>query len=199
SKRKNLQRRKEGIKNNRELHLAELSKKEASQRRLLNIFTNLGKSRPEAPILPPTKGASFAALKGMLIWPARGTIISHYGVAYNKALRTRKNNLGIDIKASFGSDVYSVAYGIVRMPQWLPGYGPILIIEHDDGYITSYAHLSEILVEIGQIISAGQVIAKVGEAESFEGPKLNFQLWQGGTNLNPEMWLSKGRIYSVNY
>jgi len=193
-KQEGLRKEKEKIKNNKELYSTELKKKEASQRRLLNMFSNLGKAGPEVPILPPSKGAAFATLKGRLIWPVRGKIISHYGVSYNKELRTRKNNLGIDIQSPFGSDVYCVGYGMVREPLWLPGYGPILIIEHDDGYITSYAHLAEILVELNEIVTAGHVIGKVGDVESFEGPKLNFQLWRGGTNLNPEMWLDKRRV-----
>ena len=196
-KRKNLKKRKENIKNSKKTYLVELRKKEDSQRRLLNLFTNLGKIQPEVPMLPLTKGADFASLKRKMMWPVRGTILSHYGRDYNKELKTWKNNYGIDIKAPIGNNVYCVGYGRVFDVMWLPGYGTILIIEHDNGYVTSYAHLLEIVVDLKQIVAEGQVIAKVGEDGSFEGPKLNFQLWRRGTSLNPELWLSKGRISAL--
>ncbi len=196
-RRNNLRKRKEKIKTDTKSYLAELKKKEDSQRRLLDLFTNLGKTKPEIPMPPLTKGADFAALKGRMMWPVRGTILSHYGKDYNKELKTWKNNYGIDIKAPLGRDVTSVGYGRVFDVMWLPGYGTILIIEHNNGYVTSYAHLLEIVVDLRQIVAAGQIIAKVGEDGSFEGPKLNFQLWRNGTNLNPELWLSKRRISAL--
>jgi len=194
---RDLKKKKEEIKNNREAYLAELKKKESSQRKLLESFAELGRGKREVPLVIPPKGISFSSLMGKMIWPVKGTILSHYGMNYNPELKTRKNNLGIDIKAPYGADVYCVGYGRIREPLWLPGYGTILIIEHDKGYITAYAHISEIIVELDEEVLIGQVIAKVGDVESFEGPKLNFQIWYGGKNLNPERWLSKRIVSAV--
>ena len=194
---KDLKKKKEETINNIEAYLAELKKMETSQKRLSELFAEFGKEKREVPLVIPPEGTSFSSLMGNMIWPVNGTILSHYGVNYNPELKTRKNNLGIDIKAPYGADVYCVGYGRVRNPLWLPGFGTILIIEHDKGYITAYAHISEIIVELGEEVIIGQVIAKVGDVESFEGPKLNFQIWNGGKNLNPERWLSKRTISTV--
>ncbi len=196
-KQRDLKKKKEEIKNNREAYLAELKKMESSQKKLLELFAELGKGKREVPEVIPPKGISFSSLMGKMIWPVKGTILSHYGMNYNPELKTRKNNLGIDIRAPYGADVYCVGYGRVRDPLWLPGFGTILIIEHDKGYITAYAHISEIIVELGEEVFERQVIAKVGDVESFEGPKLNFQIWNGGKNLNPERWLSKRIVSAV--
>jgi murein DD-endopeptidase MepM/ murein hydrolase activator NlpD len=55
----------------------------------------------------------------------------------------------------------------------------------------------EISVELGDIVYQGQLIAKVGDVGSFEGPKLNFQIWKDGKNLSPEVWLKKRTISAV--
>lgn len=192
-----LKQEKDKIKSNREAYIAELKKKEASQKKLLELFTALSKSKPKIPFVIPSTSISFASLKGNMEWPAKGTISSRFGMNYNSELKTWKNNLGIDISAERGSEVYCVSYGRVYDSLWLPGFGPILIIEHDNGYITSYAHLMEILVELGDIVYQGQVIARVGDVGSFEGPKLNFQIWKDGKNLSPEVWLKRRTISAV--
>jgi len=192
-----LKKEKDKIKSNREAYIAELKKKEASQKKLLELFTALSKSKPKIPFVIPSTSISFASLKGNMEWPAKGIISSRFGMNYNSELKTWKNNLGIDISAERGSEVYCVSYGRVYDSLWLPGFGPILIIEHDNGYITSYAHLMEILVELGDIVYQGQVIARVGDVGSFEGPKLNFQIWKDGKNLSPEVWLKRKTISAV--
>ena len=188
-----IKKKKVQIKNNQKTYSAEIKKREASEKKLLDFLAEYSrKGKTPSTALPPV-GTPFAQLRGKLVWPVKGSIISHFGINYNPELKTRKDNHGIDIKAVFGANVYSVWHGRVLMVQWLRGFGPILFIEHDGGYLTTYAHLSDILVEIGEIVYPGKVIARVGDAESFEGPKLHFQIWKDNF-LNPEKWLGRKRI-----
>ena len=64
-----------------------------------------------------------------------------------------------------------------------------MILNHGDGYFTLYAHLSEILVSVGQTITAGQIVGRVGDTGSLKGPILHFEVRKGGTALNPQDWL----------
>lgn len=187
-----LKREKSAIQKNQKALLSELRKKEASVNKLMELIAQANRASRDKPAIAfMPVGTPFAKLRGKLIWPANGRIISHFGLNYNNKLKTRIDNRGIDIKAVGGSDVYSVWHGRVFTITWLPGFGPVLIIEHDNRYLTVYAHLSEILIGLEETVSPGQIIGRVGDAESYDGPKLNFQIWKDGQNLNPEQWLSK--------
>ena len=75
--------------------------------------------------------------------------------------------------------------------QWLEGYGRTIIINHGSGYYTVYAHLSEVLVGERQGVAPGEVIARVGETGSLEGPKLHFEIRDKADALDPMMWLAR--------
>ena len=187
-------RKKAQITSNLKTDSAELKKREAYEKKYIKLIAELSRKRRTPSAALPPVGTPFANLKGKLMWPVKGTVSSHFGINYNSKLKTRLNNLGVDIKAALGANVHSVWHGRILSPQWLPGFGTILIIEHDNGYLTCYAHLSEILVDLEEIVYPGKVIARVGDSESFDGAKLNFQIWKDGKNLNPERWLGRKRI-----
>ena len=149
-----------------------------------------GTSRQAAPALPGRKTRKFAGLKGKLIWPAQGSVISHFGKQKHPQLKTVTENLGIEIKANLGTPVKSVDEGWVQAITWQRGRGNIIIISHDDGFYTVYTHLAEILVETNQFVQEGQVIGTVGDSGSLNGPVLHFQIWENTQNLNPEDWLA---------
>lgn len=134
-------------------------------------------------------GTPFAPLKGRMPWPAQGNVVRAYGPYQHPVLKTVTENLGIDIKLEAGSLVHSVADGKVTAVTWQRGRGNLLIINHSDGYYTVYTHLDEILVNLQQTITAGQVIGKVGDTGSLEGPMLHFQVWNKFNHLDPEEWL----------
>lgn len=134
-------------------------------------------------------GVSFASLRGRLPWPVRGQVSSHFGINRNPKLKTQIDNPGIDIKAAFGTDVRAVGDGRVAMVTWLPGFGNMVFIEHTNQFCSIYGHLSEVSVEVGMTVKAGSIIGKVGDSGSYEGAKLNFQIWRNDQKVDPEEWL----------
>ena len=132
----------------------------------------------------------FSDLKGRMIWPTRGTIISHFGRERHPELNTITENLGIEIKARLGSPVIAVGEGVVQTITWQRSRGNIVIISHEEGYYTVYTHLQDIQVDEMQPVKQGQTIGTVGDSGSLIGPVLHFQIWQNTINLNPEEWLA---------
>jgi murein hydrolase activator len=129
-----------------------------------------------------------ASNKGNLIWPARGKILRGFGVLRDKR-GIELSNPGIDIEAKLGSDVLAAASGVIIYIDWLRGYGQFIIIDHGLGYYTLYANLSDVLVESGDHVKAGELIALVGDSGSLEGPKLHFEVRYKKDQLNPMEWL----------
>ena len=116
-------------------------------------------------------------------WPTNSgyTISSDYGWRVDPYTRTRNLHYGIDISGTgYGSPVYSVANGTVVSFSCHWSYGKCLLINHNNGYYTLYAHMSSINVSPGQTVSKGQVIARVGMTGSATGPHLHFEVYTGG-------------------
>jgi septal ring factor EnvC (AmiA/AmiB activator) len=134
--------------------------------------------------------ASFAELKGKMIWPLnRGKVIRKFGENKHKSLNTVTLNYGVDIKADKDKNVRSVGEGIVAAIDWLPGYGNVIIISHKNEYRTVYGHVAEIFVSEGDKVKAGSVLAIVDEG--IDGFALHFEIWKGRDKQNPELWLAK--------
>ncbi len=139
---------------------------------------------------PQPYSGNFAKGEGSLEWPVRGPLVGHFGPETHPRFGTTINNNGIDIGAQIGTPVRAVAKACVEYTsEDYASYGPIVILNHGDGYFTLYAHLSEILVSVGQEVPAGQIIGRVGDTGSLKGAILHFEVRKGGTALNPEQWL----------
>lgn len=117
-----------------------------------------------------------------IMWPVRGQVIEN-------ATPSMK---GVTIKADYGTDIKCVRDGIVDYATWFDGvgYGQMVIINHGNGYRTLYSHMSTILVNVGQTVSKGQVIGKVGDTGSLRGPMLYFEVWRGADALPTRPLLS---------
>ena len=134
--------------------------------------------------------ASFAELKGKMMWPLhKGKIIRKFGENKHKSLNTVTLNYGVDIKADKDKNVRSVCEGVVAAIDWLPGYGNVIIVSHKNDYRTVYGHVSEIFVSEGDKVKAGSVVAMVDEG--IDGYVLHFEIWKGRDKQNPELWLGK--------
>ena len=131
----------------------------------------------------------FVKLKGRLLWPVKGEILIPYGIVTHPVFKTQTTNHGVDIKAPLGTVVKATAAGRVVYKSWMRGYGNFVIISHPEGLTSLYGHLLEAIVGVDQWVVAGQVIATVGEAGTFLGPCLHFELRHGRKSLNPEEWL----------
>lgn len=126
--------------------------------------------------------------RGNLVWPIQGRIVRPYGSAEDKR-GIRLTNPGIDIKGIAGASVLAAATGNVIYVSWLRGYGQFIILDHGGEYYTLYANLSNIYVETGDAVKAGEVIAEVGDIGSLEGSRLHFELRHKKDSLNPVRWL----------
>lgn len=112
-------------------------------------------------------------------WPADDHTLS--GNAYGPG------HLGIDISAPEGSNVYAAGTGVVTMAQggWNYGYGNVVQIDHGNGYVTVYAHLSTIFVSQCQTVGQGAVVGLSGNTGNSFGAHLHFEIRVGGANINP--------------
>lgn len=118
--------------------------------------------------------------------PISGIISSRYGVA-SSIRRTR--HTGLDIAASTGTPIKSVANGTVEYAGYNGSYGYLVKVNHGNGVITWYAHASKIYVKSGQEVKAEDVIAAVGSTGNSTGPHLHFEVRINGQHVNPQIYL----------
>jgi septal ring factor EnvC (AmiA/AmiB activator) len=169
--------------------LDSLHKAETSLNQTLEAFRRIDPENQSAEAMP----RNFHQAKGLLILPVRGKIITAYGHYRHPVLKTESVSRGIDIKADLGEPVRAVASGNVIYSKWLKGYGNLMIIEHGAHFHTVYAHAQELFKEKGDPVQSGEVIATVGDCESWNGPMLHFEIRQNGQPINPVEWFKKGK------
>ena len=115
-------------------------------------------------------------------WPVEGKIVHKYGSMINGI-----KNSGINIEASAGTGISAAEGGRVAYAgEGVKGMGKMILIRHDQGYITVYAHAEDILVKKGQILEKGDLIATVGDTGSVETAQLHFQVRKGKTPIDPK-------------
>lgn len=108
---------------------------------------------------------------------------------------------GLDFTAAVGTPIYAAAGGVVTVSEHMPDYGKIIKISHGSGLETRYAHASELLVKVGEVVKKGQVIAKVGSTGRSTGPHLHFEVRRDGAPLDPRKFLqrSAAKVAELNY
>jgi len=125
-------------------------------------------------------------------WPIKGVITSGYGKRIHPKLGEITFHSGIDISAPIGTEVKSTADGIVVFSGWTAKSGYTIIIEHGYGFRTVYAHNKKNLVEVGQRVKRGDVIALSGDTGVTSGPHLHYEVWKNDTPVNPLSYLKEG-------
>ena len=123
----------------------------------------------------------------------KGWITSTYGTRTDPFTGRRASHYGIDFAAGMGSDVIAVASGVVKSAGPRRGYGNLLEINHGNGYVTRYGHNKEILVEPGDRVSKGDVVAKVGASGRATGPHVHFEVVRNGNIVNPAEYIHASR------
>lgn len=119
-------------------------------------------------------------------WPVRkGWISSRYGERTDPFTGERSHHSGLDFVGARGSDVLSVASGVVVWSGNLKGYGRTVEIDHGNGYRTRYAHNENLVVQPGDPVRAGQLIARLGSSGRSSAPHVHFEVLKDGNSVNP--------------
>ena len=119
--------------------------------------------------------------------PITGTITSRYGVM-ESSVRDHAHS-GLDIAASKGTPIKAAADGEVSYSGTMGGYGNLIIIDHANGVQSYYGHCSKLYAEVGDIVTAGDVIAAVGSTGNSTGNHLHFEIRLNGSTINPQKYI----------
>jgi len=142
-----------------------------------------------APAAPNPDSGAFASEGPVhFSWPLAGRIVLDFGADGNG-----ERNDGINIAAAPGTLVHAAAAGTVKYcGNELRGYGNLVLIQHDDGYMTAYAHVGNILVSRDARVAAGQAIATSGASGDVSFPQLHFEIRHDKRPIDPKLLLPKG-------
>jgi murein DD-endopeptidase MepM/ murein hydrolase activator NlpD len=139
----------------------------------------------EPAIESPVKAEATGALPTFR-WPVRGKVITAFGAKANG-----KSNDGINLAVPEGTPVKAADDGVVTYSgNELKSYGNLVLVKHPNGYVTAYAHASELLVKRGDTIKRGQVIAKSGQSGEVQSPQLHFEIRKGQSPVDPLQFLN---------
>ena len=124
---------------------------------------------------------------GKFIKPSNGRYSSGYG--------NRKSlgdfHTGVDFAGATGTNIWASDGGVVTHAGWKGNYGKCVIINHQNGYVTYYAHCSKLLVKVGDKVAQGDIIAKVGNTGRSYGSHVHFEIRYNGKTKNPLNYISK--------
>jgi len=150
--------------------------------RLASATATPEEAAPEA----PTKAAEATGALPTFRWPVRGRVATGYGAKTNG-----KSNDGINIAVPEGTPVKAAEDGVVAYAgNELKGYGNLVLVRHSNGYVTAYAHASELMVKRGETIKRGQTIMKSGQSGEVTSPQLHFEIRKGSSPVDPLQFLN---------
>lgn len=151
--------------------------------RLAQATTNI-EEKPTAEA--PAKAAETTGALPTFRWPVRGKVVTGYGAKTNG-----KSNDGINVAVPEGTPVKAAEDGVVAYSgNELKGYGNLILVRHSNGYVTAYAHASELMVKRGDTIKRGQIIAKSGQSGEVASPQLHFEIRKGSNPVDPLQFLN---------
>ncbi|MCF6096271.1 peptidoglycan DD-metalloendopeptidase family protein [Thermovorax subterraneus] len=119
------------------------------------------------------------------LWPVQGRITSRFGYRRSPFGKSTEFHDGVDIAAPYGSNVKAAAAGQIIYSGYKSGYGYTVEINHGYGHVTSYCHLSKILVKEGQYVDKGQTIGRVGSSGRSTGPHVHYMVKVNGSLVDP--------------
>jgi murein DD-endopeptidase MepM/ murein hydrolase activator NlpD len=121
--------------------------------------------------------------------PSTGYITSGFGTRSDPFTGGRAHHLGLDFNANTGDPVLAAAGGVVSFSGVKSGYGNVVEVDHGNGYTTLYGHNSKLIVRAGDIVRAGQQLAKAGSTGRSTGPHVHFEVHVNGRPVNPRKFL----------
>ncbi|MBD3369629.1 peptidoglycan DD-metalloendopeptidase family protein [Candidatus Fermentibacteria bacterium] len=123
------------------------------------------------------------------IWPARGTFVSGFGPRVDPFTGAVRYHKGIDVANMSGTPVYAPAEGMVVFCGWTGGWGLNMVIRHSDRISTRYAHCATFETVVGQKVSRGDLVARMGSTGRSVGPHLHYEVLVDGTQVDPEDYI----------
>jgi murein DD-endopeptidase MepM/ murein hydrolase activator NlpD len=122
-----------------------------------------------------------------LRWPVKGRIVSSFGPQSDGT-----QNDGVNVAVPLGTDVLAAETGVVAYAgSEVRGYGNLVLVRHDNGWVTAYAHNDQLLVQRGDRVRRGQSLAKAGRTGSVDQPQLHFELRQGPKPVDPTPYMER--------
>ena len=182
------------VKTMREYYINKLTNEEKELQAQIDEY-NLQVSTIEAEIkLLALNSISEDYIGGAMTWPIPGYdgITSEYGMRVHPITGAYKLHTGMDVGAPIGASFVAAANGIVSKATYNTAYGNMVIIDHGGGVQTLYAHGSEIVVQLGQTVAAGDEVLKVGSTGYSTGPHAHFEIRINGQTVNPVDYLVNG-------
>lgn len=157
---------------------------------LMNQVTRrvAGAAKSPAYVPLPAHGAKFTSRKGRLPWPTQGTMTHRFG---SPRIAGQINWSGAYISATQGAAVVAVHYGRVVFADYFGSHGLLVIVDHGEGYMSLYAHNQVLLKKAGELVNAGEAIAKVGSSGGQAANGLYFEIRYQGKPINPDQWLAR--------
>lgn len=126
-------------------------------------------------------------------WPVNGGwMSSSFGMRNDPFTGHRSHHRGVDIASPMGSPIMAMGDGVVTYAGPKTGYGNMVEVNHGQGYATRYAHASAVVVKVGDVVSRGQTVAKVGTSGRSTGPHLHFEVLRSGQQVDPVGYLKRG-------
>ena len=163
-----------------------LEKLKADQVRLEQLLREV--EQAIANISLPSDAAPFSQQKSKLPWPTRGKVQERFG---SRLAQGKLKANGIRISTKEDAPIRAIHYGRVIFSNWIRGFGLLLIVDHDEGYMSLYGNNKSLLKETGDWIAAGETIAYSGASGGNTESGLYFEIRRNGKPQNPTSWLRK--------
>jgi murein hydrolase activator len=167
----------------KDLELKTLQENQTRLSKLLRSLENIWADIPNK-----LTSSSFKKRKGQLNYPVKGSVKFRFG---NQRAGGRMTWNGWLINADMNAHVKAIYDGRVVFADWIRGYGLLIIVDHNDGFLSLYGHNASLLKETGDWISEGDILATVGNSGGHNDVGLYFEIREDGEPLNPESWLKK--------
>ncbi len=179
------------VKKTREYYLSKLSKEEQDLQAQIDEYnTQVAEIEAEIKMMALNSiGPDY--MGGAMTWPVPGytSLTSLYGMRVHPITKAYKLHTGVDISAPMGATFVAAADGVVTKATFNKAYGNMVVIDHGGGVQTLYAHGSEILVQVGQQVTKGTQVLKVGSTGYSTGPHAHFEIRINGQTVDPLEYL----------
>jgi murein hydrolase activator len=154
------------------------------EKRLQNLLQKIQQQAASHKEVVNSRKRPFKSRKGKMSWPTKGSFKARFGARKRGGLKWD----GVLISAPAGADVKAVYHGRVVFADWLRGFGLMLILDHGDGYMTLYGHNQSLSRQAGELVSANETVAVLGDSGGQAEPGVYFAMRHKGKPVDPAKW-----------